>query len=63
MRVVVVHGEGDIRLDTVPEPTIQEPDDAIISVTASAIRGTDPHMIRGTFAGMVPGTIPGAVTA
>jgi threonine dehydrogenase-like Zn-dependent dehydrogenase len=59
MRAVVFHGIGDIRLDDVPEPKIQEPTDAIIRLTASAICGTDLHMIRGTFPGMVPGTILG----
>ena len=59
MRAVVFHGIGDIRLDEVPEPKIQEPTDAIIRLTKSAICGTDLHMIRGTFTGMKPGTILG----
>ena len=59
MKAVVFHGIGDIRLDEMPEPKIQEPTDAIVRLTASAICGTDLHMIRGTFAGMKPGTILG----
>jgi threonine dehydrogenase-like Zn-dependent dehydrogenase len=59
MKAVVFHGVGDIRLDNVPEPTIQQPTDAIVRLTASAICGTDLHMIRGTLPGMVPGTILG----
>lgn len=59
MKAVVFHGIGDIRLDNVPEPKIQEPTDAIVRITASAICGTDLHMIRGTFPGMKPGTILG----
>ncbi|KOP24809.1 alanine acetyltransferase [Hapalosiphon sp. MRB220] len=59
MKAVVFHGIGDIRLDEVPEPKIQEPTDAIIRLTSSAICGTDLHMIRGTFTGMKPGTILG----
>ncbi len=59
MKAVVFHGIGDIRLDDVPEPKIQEPTDAIVRLTASAICGTDLHMIRGTFPGMRPGTILG----
>jgi threonine dehydrogenase-like Zn-dependent dehydrogenase len=59
MKAVVWHGVGDIRLDTVPEPKIQEPTDAIVRLTASAICGTDLHMVRGTFPGMKPGTILG----
>lgn len=59
MKAVVFHGVGHIRLDDVPEPTIQEPTDAIVRLTVSAICGTDLHMIRGTFTGMKPGTILG----
>ena len=59
MKAVVFHGVGDIRLDNVEEPKIQESTDAIIRLTSSAICGTDLHMIRGTLAGMMPGTILG----
>src|SRR5579884_1330968 len=59
MKAVVFHGVGDIRLDDVKEPKIQEDTDAIVRLTASAICGTDLHMVRGTFSGMKPGTILG----
>ena len=59
MKAVVFHAVGDIRLDDVPEPQIQEPTDAIVRLTASAICGTDLHFVRGTMAGMEPGTILG----
>ncbi|AOS64780.1 zinc-dependent alcohol dehydrogenase [Actinoalloteichus hymeniacidonis] len=59
MKAVVWHGTGDIRLDEVPEPKIEEPTDAIVRVTRSAICGTDLHMVRGTLPGMVPGTVLG----
>jgi threonine dehydrogenase-like Zn-dependent dehydrogenase len=59
MKAVVFHGIGDIRFEDVPEPRIQDPTDAIIKVTASAICGTDLHMVRGTLSGMQPGTIIG----
>jgi threonine dehydrogenase-like Zn-dependent dehydrogenase len=59
MKAVVFHGVGDIRLDNVSEPKIEQPTDAIVCLTASAICGTDLHMVRGTMAGMVPGTILG----
>ena len=59
MKAVVFHDIGDIRLDNVKEPKIQDSTDAIVRLTASAICGTDPHMIRGTFTGMKPGTILG----
>lgn len=59
MKAVVFHGVGDIRLDDVPEPRIQDDTDAIVRITSSAICGTDLHMVRGTLPGMVPGTILG----
>lgn len=59
MKAVVWHGIGDIRLDDVPEPQLQQPTDAIVRLTASAICGTDLHFVRGTFTGMRPGTIIG----
>jgi threonine dehydrogenase-like Zn-dependent dehydrogenase len=59
MKAVVFHGVGDIRLDDVREPKIEQPTDAIVRITASAICGTDLHMVRGTMPGMQPGTILG----
>ncbi|MFP3466981.1 alcohol dehydrogenase catalytic domain-containing protein [Leifsonia sp. SIMBA_070] len=59
MKAIVWHGVGDIRLDDVPDPTIQEPTDAIVRITTSAICGTDLHLIRGTMSGMKPGTVLG----
>ena len=59
MRAVVFHAVGDIRVDEVPDPQIQEPTDAIVRLTASAICGTDLHFVRGTMSGMKPGTILG----
>lgn len=59
MKAIVFHGIGDIRIDEVPDPKIQDPADAIVRVTASAICGTDLHFIRGTVSGMKPGTILG----
>src|SRR6266576_615720 len=59
MKAVVFHGIGDVRLDDVPMPTLKEPTDAIVRLTASAICGTDLHMVRGTLPGMKAGTILG----
>ncbi len=59
MKAVVFHGIGDIRLDDVKEPKIQDANDAIVRITSSAICGTDLHMIRGTLGPMKPGTILG----
>ena len=59
MKAVVWHGVGDIRLDDVEQPTITDPNDAIVRVTRSAICGTDLHFVRGTMAPMAEGTILG----
>jgi len=59
MKAVVFHGVGDIRLDTVKEPSIKDDFDAIVRLTASAICGTDLHFVRGTVPGMQEGTILG----
>lgn len=59
MKAVVFHGVGNISLDEVPDPKIEQPTDAVVRLTASAICGTDLHFIRGTFQGMKPGTILG----
>lgn len=59
MKAVVWHAVGDIRTDNVPDPKIEEPYDAIVRITASAICGTDLHFVRGTVPGMRPGRILG----
>lgn len=59
MKAIVYRGEGDIRREDVPEPTLQESTDAIVRLTASAICGTDLHFVRGSFQGVEPGTILG----
>ena len=59
MRAIVFRGVGDIRLEEVPDPKIQQSMDAIVRITASAICGTDLHFVRGTISGMKPGTVLG----
>src|SRR5687767_8874777 len=44
MRAVTWHGKRDVRVDTVPDPTIEQPTDAIIRVTSSGICGSDLHL-------------------
>ncbi|WP_232330543.1 alcohol dehydrogenase catalytic domain-containing protein [Nocardia fusca] len=41
------------------DPKIEEPTDAIVRITTSAICGTDLHLVRGTMPGMLPGTVLG----
>lgn len=44
MRALTWHGKHDVRIDTVPDPQIVNPRDAIIKVTATAICGSDLHL-------------------
>jgi threonine dehydrogenase-like Zn-dependent dehydrogenase len=51
MKAVVWHGKRDMRVDNVPDPTIQEPTDAIVRITSSGICGSDlhPYEVLGPF--------------
>ncbi len=44
MKAVVWHGKEDVRVDTVPDPAIHEPTDAIVRITSTAICGSDLHL-------------------
>ena len=44
MKALTFHGKEDVRVDQVPDPTIEEPTDAIIRVTSTAICGSDLHL-------------------
>lgn len=59
MRALVFRGEGEVRVEDVDEPRIQEPTDAIVRLTVSAICGTDVHFVRGTMGGVADGRILG----
>ncbi|MBA9076908.1 MULTISPECIES: zinc-dependent alcohol dehydrogenase [Rufibacter] len=47
MKALVFHKIGDVSVDTVPDPIIEEPRDAIIKVTSTAICGSDLHIYDG----------------
>ncbi|MFG2287736.1 zinc-dependent alcohol dehydrogenase [Streptomyces sp. NPDC048595] len=44
MRALTWHGKRDVRIDTVPDPKIQEPTDIIVRVTTTGICGSDLHL-------------------
>src|SRR4051794_8897857 len=46
MRAVTWHGRDDVRVDTVPDPSIQDPTDVIVEITSSGICGSDLHLIE-----------------
>ncbi|MDB5396594.1 MAG: glutathione-dependent formaldehyde dehydrogenase [Rhodospirillales bacterium] len=59
MRALVWHGKEDIRCDTVSDPKIQDPRDAIVKVTSCAICGSDLHLFHNFIPAMLPGDIMG----
>ena len=59
MRALVWHGKEDIRCDTVSDPEIEHPRDAIIKVTSCAICGSDLHLFHNMIPAMMPGDIMG----
>ncbi|MGB5963170.1 MAG: zinc-dependent alcohol dehydrogenase [Coleofasciculaceae cyanobacterium] len=59
MRALCWHGNNDVRVDTVPDPTILNPRDAIIKITSTAICGSDLHIYDGFIPSMVAGDILG----
>ena len=44
MKALTWHGKRDVRVEEVPDPRIQEPTDAVIKVTSTAICGSDLHL-------------------
>jgi threonine dehydrogenase-like Zn-dependent dehydrogenase len=59
MRAVCWHGTNDLRVDTVPDPQIVNPRDAIVRVTATTTCGSDLHIIGGFLPTMRAGDIIG----
>ena len=59
MKAIVYGGPGDVRVDEVRDPELEESTDAIVRVTASAICGFDLRIARGEVPEMLPGTILG----
>jgi threonine dehydrogenase-like Zn-dependent dehydrogenase len=44
MKAVAWHGTHDVRVDTVPDPKIEQPTDAIVRITSTGICGSDLHL-------------------
>lgn len=59
MKAVCWHGANDVRVDTVPDPKILNPRDAIIKITSTAICGSDLHLYNGFIPTMESGDILG----
>jgi threonine dehydrogenase-like Zn-dependent dehydrogenase len=59
MRAVVWHGKEDVRVDEVPDPKIEEPTDAVVRITSTAICGSDLHLYSKLWPAMQEGDIIG----
>ncbi|TWI52686.1 threonine dehydrogenase-like Zn-dependent dehydrogenase [Pseudomonas duriflava] len=59
MKALCWHGKNDIRYDTVPDPKIEHPRDAIVKTTSCAICGSDLHLYDHFIPGMEHGDIMG----
>jgi threonine dehydrogenase-like Zn-dependent dehydrogenase len=59
MRALCWHGKSDVRVDTVPDPTIEDPRDAIIKITSTCICGSDLHLYDGYMPTMERGDVLG----
>lgn len=57
MKAVCWHGANDVRVETVPDPKILNPRDAILKITSTAICGSDLHI----YGGYIPTTQPGDI--
>ncbi len=59
MKAVTWQGVRDVRVEEVPDPTIQEPTDAIIRITSSGLCGSDLHLYEVLGAFMAEGDVLG----
>src|SRR5690606_1931419 len=59
MRALCWHGKSDVRVETVPDPKIEDPRDIIIKVTSTCICGSDLHLYDGLVPTMESGDILG----
>src|SRR4051794_34048652 len=62
MKALVWHRKEDVRYDTVADPEIEDPGDAIIKVTSCAICGSDLHLYHNFIPAMLPGDVLGHET-
>jgi threonine dehydrogenase-like Zn-dependent dehydrogenase len=59
MKAVTWQGKRDVRVETVPDPVIQEPTDAVIRITSTGLCGSDLHLYEVLTPFMTPGDILG----
>jgi S-(hydroxymethyl)glutathione dehydrogenase/alcohol dehydrogenase len=54
MKALVFHSPKHVTVDNVPDPKIEQPRDALLKVTATAICGSDLHIYNGAFPQLTP---------
>ncbi|MBK5231145.1 MAG: alcohol dehydrogenase catalytic domain-containing protein, partial [Thermoleophilia bacterium] len=59
MLAVTTYGERDVRVEDVARPEIEQPADAIVRVTTSALCGSDMHIYHGKIPAVPDGWIVG----
>jgi threonine dehydrogenase-like Zn-dependent dehydrogenase len=59
MKALCWYGTGDVRVETVPDPILEDPKDAIIRITSTAICGSDLHLYDGYMPTMEKGDVLG----
>lgn len=59
MKAVTWQGPKDVRVEEVPDPTIQEPTDAIVRITTTGLCGSDLHLYEPLAPFMEPGDVLG----
>ena len=59
MKALVYHGPGQRAWESVPDPTIVAPTDAIVRIDSTTICGTDLHILKGDVPAVQPGTVLG----
>ena len=59
MKALCWHGTSDVRVDTVPDPRIEDPGDIVVKITSTAICGSDLHLYDGFMPTMEPGDVLG----
>src|SRR5436190_4245288 len=59
MKALCWHGTGDVRIDNVPDPKLENPRDAIVKITSSGICGSDLHLFDGFMPTMEQGDVLG----
>jgi alcohol dehydrogenase len=59
MKALVYHGPGKRAWETVPDPRLEDPTDAVVRIDTSTICGTDLHILKGDVPEVEPGRILG----